>query len=565
MDRDINKNNQYTRDILTIINLLTLICIGSVYIEIFIPELKSGNMKSFQITYMYISIIVFILLLLYIMWYFFYGMKVDRPKIKALMFVKDLLFILTIIIAIFISGDARSDYKVIFLPVITVGTLRSGLRRGMVLATICSLLVIASDISFVPFFQIDHQIKYDIILVLIFFFTAIPLGYNFEIDRKYIQSLKDLANTDGLTGVFNHRYFYNMLEQQVEVAKKSLKPVALIFLDIDNFKLYNDVYGHQRGDDVLSKIGSILRESIRKKDIASRYGGEEFAVVLPDTDQETAIKIASMIRSEIERTIFYGEENQPNGRLTASIGVSVFPNEAEDHIELIKNADNALYRAKFFNKNRVEVYSSPLEYLEGVIKKEDDEVLIKSMKLIINIINDNDKYTHGHLERVVLYSRLLLEKLDLSKEDKEIFLYGAYMHDIGKINIPSEILLKKEKLTDDEWNILKKHSEHGVKILKEVEGLSKLESIVLHHHESYDGKGYPHGLKGEEIPYLARALTIVDSFDAMTAKRPYSEKKTYDEAISEIRRCSGTQFDPDLVEKFIEAIEEKRDIAEYKI
>ena len=259
------------------------------------------------------------------------------------------------------------------------------------------------------------------------------------------------------------------------------------------------------------------------------------------------------MRKEVELTYFYGEENQPSGRITVSIGVSVYPDKAKDDLELIKSADDALYRAKFFSKNRVESYSSVLDEITKNIEGKDIE-LVTSIKTFISIINAKDRYTYGHVERVVIYCRAIAEELNLSKSDRDTLIYGAYMHDIGKINIDEDILSKKMKLSDDEWMQLKKHPESGVEIIKPVKALRNVIPLILYHHERYDGKGYPSNLKGEEIPYLARILTIADSFDAMTTNRPYNVRKSFKEGVEELRRCSGTQFDKEIVEVFIKAL-----------
>ena len=287
----------------------------------------------------------------------------------------------------------------------------------------------------------------------------------------------------------------------------------------------------------------------------ARYGGEEFAIILPNTSEMDAIKLAEEIRSKIEKTYFHGEENQPNGKLTVSIGISIYPDKAKNDIELIKSADDALYRAKFFDKNRVETYTSILDELKNDIEDEHIDI-ITSIKTLISVINAKDKYTYGHVERVVIYSRLLADKLELNEKDKKDLIYGAYMHDIGKINIPKEILNKNMPLTPEEWEIMKQHPLNGVEIIKPVESLKEIIPLILHHHERYDGKGYPDNLKGDNIPYLVRMLTVVDSFDAMTSSRPYNKRKTYKEAIEELKKCSGTQFDKDIVDAFIQVIME---------
>ena len=174
------------------------------------------------------------------------------------------------------------------------------------------------------------------------------------------------------------------------------------------------------------------------------------------------------------------------------------------------------------------------------------------------MINAKDRYTYGHVERVVMYCRLLGEKLKLSEKDKKNLIYGAYMHDIGKINIAKEILNKKMPLNKDEWETLKQHSANGVEIIKPVDSLKEVAPLIMHHHERYNGGGYPDNLKGEAIPYLARVLTVADSFDAMTSNRPYNKRRTYNEAVEELRKCSGTQFDPQIIQAFIEVIQDSK-------
>ena len=326
-------------------------------------------------------------------------------------------------------------------------------------------------------------------------------------------------------------------------------------MDIDYFKHYNDLYGHQKGDEALKKIGKLLKNIARENDLVARYGGEEFAIILPNTSEEEATKIAERIRNKVEKTYFEGQENQPNANFTVSVGIAVFPDKAKSELELVKCADDALYRAKFFHKNRVETYVSVLDELKRDLNEEEN-ALVASIKTLISIINAKDKYTYSHVERVVIYSRLMAKKLGLSEDEKKQLIYGAYMHDIGKINIPNEILTKKMRLTKEEWEILKQHPKDGVEIIKSVNSLKNVVPLILYHHERYDGFGYPVGLKEKEIPYLARVLTVIDCFDAMTSSRPYNKRKTYDEGLIELERCSGTQFDPEIVGIFSEVVKE---------
>ena len=454
-----------------------------------------------------------------------------------------------------ISGGDRSSYKALFLFAIIRATIRKGLRGGIVIALISSSFILMVDFIFQKSYLTSITFENDIIISAISIFLAWTLGHYINVGKKYITKLENLANKDGLTDLYNHRYFYDKLTEAIKLSKLKSQKISLIFLDIDDFKYYNDLNGHQKGDYALKTLGNILKSSVRTKDIVARYGGEEFAIIMSNMDENEAMIWAEKIRISIEKTKFYGEENQPNGKLTVSIGISEYPDRAKDSTELIKSADDALYRAKFLHKNRVETYISILDDIKNKVDAEDKEI-ITSIKTLISVINAKDRFTYGHVERVVIYAKLIADKLKLNHIDKETLIYGSYMHDIGKINISKEILIKKMPLTNSEWSELKNHPSFGFDIIKDVPALKHVAYIVLYHHERYDGKGYPYGLTGENIPYLARILTVIDSFDAMTSNRPYNTCKSYEEGKEELIKCSGSQFDPKIVNEFIDIINE---------
>lgn len=511
----------------------------------------------------YYSIMCFLLLSfaalsIYFLWVMFSHKTFDCRKVNFMQYVENYILVVVFFAVIMATGADKSNYKFVFLFIIINSTIQFGMKYGIGLAFICSVILLCIDIIFEPNLSVNQYFENDLILGGLFLLTAWPLGYYSKIENEHIKDLSYLANIDGLTELYNHRFFHDNLKVNMEKCKTENKPLSLILMDIDYFKNYNDLYGHQMGDEVLKIIASILKENITEDQIACRYGGEELTIILPNKDENYALNLAESIRKKIEIYEFKGEENQPNGEVTVSLGVSTFPSKAKNENELINSADDALYRAKFFNKNRVECYYSVLEELKSDIEKEHID-LITSIKTLISVINAKDRYTYAHVERVVMYAKLLGDKLNLCEEDKKILKYGAYMHDIGKIDISKDILNKKMPLNDEEWNMLKAHPRNGVEIIKPVESLKNIIPIILYHHERYDGKGYPEGLKGEEIPYLARVLTVVDSFDAMTSNRPYNKRKTYEEGIMELRRCSKTQFDPEIVEVFIQVIEANKE------
>ncbi|MDY6227491.1 MAG: diguanylate cyclase [Clostridium sp.] len=554
------KNNRLKEinDMVSIVKLASLLFTGIIFFQYFFDEKKiNGSAAYAQSASTGIMIAVLILLFIYILWSFPSIKRMNKKSYKYIMFVENLFFIAIFFMAVIFSGANESQYKYIFLFIIMTSTIQLGLKSGITVAIISSVLILGMDIVCFETSGVNKYFQNDLILSGIFILTAWPLGFYVKIEGEHINKLEELVNKDGLTRVYNHRYFHDTLKEKVALSKKSNKPISMIFVDIDYFKHYNDLNGHQMGDEVLRIIGEILKENLRENDIAARYGGEEFGIILPDTEEKEAVLIADNIRKIIETTKFEGEENQPNGLLTVSMGISVYPDKAKDDITLIKSADDALYRAKFFMKNRVETYTSILDEISADIDEGDIE-LVASIKTLISVINAKDRYTYGHSERVVLYCRLLAEKLNLNEEDKKTLIYSAYMHDIGKINISKEILTKSMPLTDEEWESLKKHPEDGIEIIKPVKSLENVIPIILHHHERYNGSGYPSNLKGEEIPYLSRVLCVVDSFDAMTSNRPYNARKTYEQAIEEMRKYSGVQFDPEISAKFIEVINENK-------
>ncbi|AJD27441.1 transcriptional response regulator [Clostridium botulinum] len=553
-----NKRNQIN-NIVSVVKLCSLLFSAIAIFKCFFSENNKAldyknNMSAIHI----ISTTILIFSLIYCIWLFLTTNKFRGRYNKKIYFIENIVLILLFFVVVLGTGTYASQYKFLFLFMIIITTIQSGMKYGIIMACLASLIILIMDIVCVPNLVVNEYFEQDLILAGVLILTAWPLGFYVKVENEHIEKLESLVNKDGLTDVYNHRFFHDALSKKVIECEEENEALSMIFIDIDYFKHYNDLYGHQKGDQVLKTIGEILKNNTRKEDIVARYGGEEFSVLLPNTSEEEAINIAENIRKKIEYTYFEGEENQPNGNLTVSMGISVYPYKAKSDMELIKSADDALYRAKFFNKNRVEAYTSILDELKNDIDEEHID-LVTSIKTLISVINAKDRYTYGHVERVVLYSRLLADKLKLSEEDKKNFIYGAYMHDIGKINISREILNKKMPLSGKEWEILKQHPVNGVEIIKPVNSLQNISDLILHHHERYDGKGYPDKLKGDNIPFLARALTVVDSFDAMTSNRPYNRRKTYEEAIEELKRCSDTQFDSYIAEKFIEVIIENKD------
>jgi diguanylate cyclase (GGDEF)-like protein/putative nucleotidyltransferase with HDIG domain len=322
----------------------------------------------------------------------------------------------------------------------------------------------------------------------------------------------------------------------------------MIFLDLDFFKAYNDKYGHVAGDKTLARIGNLIQESIRNTDVAFRYGGDEFAVLLPQSESDDAFMVAERVRGNIEREMVGRKV-----RITASLGLASWPSDGVTSDELVTAADRALYYTKQTGGNRTCVVSKMLPSLTETpetataTEKEASSIIYA----LAATIEARDQYTYGHSRKVSTYAVALAEAVVLPPEKVAVISTAALLHDIGKIGITDEVLNKVGKLEADEWEFIRGHPKLSATIVGHVFSLVSCLPAILHHHERWDGTGYPSGLKGEAIPTEARILAVADAFDAMTSLRPYRGALSYKEAVGELKRCSGAQFDPKLVEAFL--------------
>ena len=496
-----------------------------------------------------IILILLAILLVYTLWIYLQSKILNKTVTRRL--IDPSISMSIALLSVLLTGSYQSSYKFLFIFVILFTSIECGRRTSITVAALSALIILGVDLFYGPKTSVNAYFEGDIVLACVFLIISWTVSYYDNIRQKHILYLRELVNIDGLTELYNHRYFYDYLSEKITQCEKQEIPLSLLFIDIDNFKYYNDMYGHQKGDDVLHTIALLMKQTYTKDTFIARYGGEEFAAIFVGIGEEQALVEAEKLRKTIQEYPFDGQDCLPGGNLTISVGVSTFPTKAKTDAELIKGADDACYRAKFLCKNRVEAYFSILD--EFPFGSE----VITQIKTLIAVINAKDKYTYRHVERVVFYASLLADQLMLGEVDRRNLIYSAYLHDIGKINIPESILVKIEPLTNEEWTTLQNHPQYAVDIIASNHLFDDIKPIILQHHERFDGKGYPDGLKGSEIHYLARLLTVVDSFDAMTSLRPYQKTKTYAQAIDELRKCSGIQFDPYAVDAFIQCIQER--------
>lgn len=397
---------------------------------------------------------------------------------------------------------------------------------------------------------------------------------NVELKRTN-SKLKQLVLRDAQTGLFNHRYLGEIIDAEFYRAKRQGHPLAIIMMDIDYFKSINDVYGHKFGDLVLKQLARHLKKMLRQYDIVIRFGGEEFLIISPATDRATALSLGQRILEAMALCNF-GDKNQLV-KLKLSIAVTSFPEDkAAMGMELIELSEQVLEKVKQSGGNNVFTALDLNKERQGVLEKKEDgsdvgilkekidkltkeanQSLIEAVLAFAKTLEVKDHYSGEHVERTVLYAMEIARALNLSKGEIERIKQASILHDLGKIGISEKILLKRAKLTKQEFEEIKKHPKIGVDIIRPIQFLHALIPLILYHHERWDGKGYPHGLKGDDIPKGARIIALADVYQALTSDRPYRKAFTKDEAIKIIREGSGTQFDPAIVNVFLDILEKE--------
>lgn len=396
-----------------------------------------------------------------------------------------------------------------------------------------------------------------------------------------LEKSAEVEKTDALTQLYNHRGFQERLAKEFEEAEKNNKHLSIVMMDINNITKINRELSHAKGDEVIKLVGEKVRQNIRENDIAGRYGGDEIAIILPDTDVAQAKYLAEYITYSLSCCFI-----DDVGPVKVSVGIATYPDCSEDKEKLLILAEQAMYisQAKGYKDGMSAIISSSdfnfwddmalKSYAEVITKRHaqlgvnfEEEIIdkfnneqIKSSNHLAEIatslagaIDAKDPYTKGHSTSVSRYSEALARAINLPESEIEQISLGALLHDVGKIGIPENVLRKTSNLSDDEWKIMKQHPVIGAeKVLRPNPVLRELIPIVKYHHERIDGKGYPDGLKGDEIPLAARIVAIADTFHALVSDRPYRKGMPLDKACEILMSGAGIQWDEDLVRKFIQ-------------
>ncbi|HMO21585.1 MAG TPA: diguanylate cyclase, partial [Candidatus Melainabacteria bacterium] len=400
------------------------------------------------------------------------------------------------------------------------------------------------------------------------------------VNARLYAKVQRQATTDGLTGLFNHRTGQEKLAEQLKLAERYQRNISVIMLDVDHFKSINDNYGLPAGDSVLKSVSRLIKKNCRDVDIPVRYGGEEFLIVLPEIARDGAVVVAERIRTALENEIVNHEDIEIN--VTGSFGVASFPEDADQQQALLDLADKALYYSKRVSRNRV---STTKDLSFDKVNEDEDEQdrsseeiarefaehdhfvapeisaeareteelvpeVVEMVKSLASTLYSKSDYNKQHHLEVARMSELLAKVMGLSAQQVEQIRVAGLLHDVGLLKLPKTVVDKEGTLSNEEREIVNQHPLLGAQLLKPVRALRDICEILEHHHERWDGTGFPSGMKGEEIPLPARIVAIVDSYHAMISDRPYREAMSHEEALQALQSGAGRQWDPFLVEIF---------------
>ena len=363
--------------------------------------------------------------------------------------------------------------------------------------------------------------------------------------ERLLAEAVDQADRDPLTGLWNHRAFHRRFEEEADRVQRDGTSLAVVMLDLDNFKFFNDAYGHLAGDGVLRQVADALRGTCRSYDTLARFGGDEFALLLPLPDgSQSAEEISARLTVDLGGLTFLPPGQDTPMPLTLSFGVALFPQEAAGRADLVPLADERLFRAKSGGADDDEAECLRRHLLSSIGGYAMLDALLVA-------VDNKDRYTRRHSEDVLTYSLEIAHALGLPAEALTATAVAALLHDVGKIGIPDRILRKPGKLTDDEYESVQKHPMMGAVIVGAVPGFEDTLDAIRHHHERWDGKGYPDGLVGEETPLMARLMAVADAYSAMTTDRPYRKGMEPGKALGILEEGAGTQWDPVCVRAFL--------------
>jgi diguanylate cyclase (GGDEF)-like protein len=388
---------------------------------------------------------------------------------------------------------------------------------------------------------------------------------------RRIADVEALATTDPQTRLLNRMSSLQGLATEIERANRYQRPLSVALFDIDNFKRVNDTHGHAIGDEVLRHVAMVLKENVRSVDSLGRFGGEEFILVRPETDLDGGIATAENLRRVLGRSPVTVPTASGELRLQVAISAGVAGSDGERSLEvddLLREADSALYGAKEAGRDRVERFSVREDHarlahatIDPVARAKAAEIARAasdaSNRHLLGALADRPGWAGGASQLIADLAADLGRAVGLPDGDIDRIRTASLLHDLGKLAIADEILSKPAPLDAAEWRSIVEHPKIGQVVLEQAGSIRDAAQIVLHHHEWYDGRGYPHGLAGSEIPVGSRIVAIADAYEAMISVRPYKRAMSHREAIAELRRQRGVQFDPELVDVFVSLVRDR--------
>lgn len=400
--------------------------------------------------------------------------------------------------------------------------------------------------------------------------AAIGLGLALSLGRsvsRLYDDVKAQATHDGLTGLLTHRTFI----ERLDALTKRNRSAALLLIDLDNFKLFNDVYGHPAGDAILRDVADVLHATCGEGDVLARYGGDEFVALLHEATEEDARLVVARINEAMHEKPYHA----PDGALIPtrlSIGLSCVPRDGRSRQEILAMAGADLYDARRHERAvMVEENMRPIaaRIQSLAMRRTAADVMGDSamgiLEGLVSAVDAKDSYTREHSDDVTRLALLLAETLGLGSEQQRALAIAGPIHDVGKVAVPDRILRKPGKLTGEEYEAIKRHVSYGVALIEGVLHDPLVVDAVAHHHERWDGHGYPHGLPGPQTPLLGRIMQVADAVSAMTLDRPYRRGMPWEQAMEVLRTGAGAQFDPALAEAFIDAMHEQKTSCAVKI
>lgn len=365
-------------------------------------------------------------------------------------------------------------------------------------------------------------------------------------NSRLYEDIKALGEIDSLSGLYNRRRSLEQLEMEVERARRYQGTFSLLIADVDNFKLFNDTYGHPVGDEIIKRVAGLLKSRSRTSDFVGRFGGDEFILILPETYRAGARILADHLRTALN-SMSYTASDGASIPLRMSFGAASFPEDGRDAASLIAIADANLYESKRWGGDTITLRPEP------IAGQTVDPQAFSTLDALVSAVDNKDHYTRRHSAQVAEHARAMAKLLGFDSHQEEMLYVAALLHDVGKIGVPDRILRKPGALTPEESEFMDHHSLLGsMMISQHLPDLVEVREAVLSHHERWDGKGYPRGLRGPDIPLLGRILAVADAYSAMVTDRPYRAALARDEALSELVRGSGIQFDPDIIRVFVQ-------------